>query len=383
MKGKDKIPGGLTDKLTIADVAKKHKMTVAEIQKELDAGIKVEMEHTDSKEKAEEIALDHLLELSDYYKRLDKMEKDAEKEGVNENITAYARRMRELAGLADGNQHKTLKTVQEGESSFEGGATFYAKDMTKIVNESINESMSTTDQLKVGQVYSYNSGVMGQSPYKIKVVDIKDNDTFSAEIAEESEATKYNNWKLGQRLSGFRPQDVVETGSKEMSPLNQVVEPKNYGVTDEKALEMFEYVKDLFLNKNKMNSVSQEANAFSDNDIAIQTHQGNTPVISIMAHKSKKDIVLKVLNDIASKTGAEKITQGEHVAEERNAISYALFFPKTQQVSEGAALGESKDEFETHKFEQRAIEEGADDKELYNLNENTIIVLDFLDEDSE
>ena len=218
MKGKDKIPGGLTDKLTIADVAKKHKMTVEEIQKELDAGIKVEMEHTDSKEKAEEIALDHLLELSDYYKRLDKMEKDAEKEGVNENITAYARRMRELAGLADGNQHKTLKTVQEGESSFEGGATFYAKDM------------------------------MGES-LKKEALDSPD----KADLDNDGKISDYEE-KRGK---------AIDSATKDKS------------------------------------------------------------------------------------------------------------------------VNESEEEFETHKFEQRAIEEGADDKELYSLNENTIIVLDFLDEDGE
>jgi len=156
MKGKDEITGGLTDELTIKDVAKKHNITVEEVQKELDAGIKVEMEHTDSKEKAEEIALDHLFEIPDYYKRLDKMEKDAEKEGVNENITAYARRMRELAGLADGNQHKTLKTVQDGESSFEGGATFYAKDMVGIVNENKSNEMPVApshEETDANQVY--------------------------------------------------------------------------------------------------------------------------------------------------------------------------------------------------------------------------------------
>jgi hypothetical protein len=46
-------------------------------EKELAAGIKVEMEHTSNKVMAERIALDHLAEISDYYTRLIKMEKDA------------------------------------------------------------------------------------------------------------------------------------------------------------------------------------------------------------------------------------------------------------------------------------------------------------------
>lgn len=48
--------------------------------KELEKGIEVELEHTDDKEEAKKIALDHLAEFDDYYTRLIKMETDAEKE---------------------------------------------------------------------------------------------------------------------------------------------------------------------------------------------------------------------------------------------------------------------------------------------------------------
>jgi hypothetical protein len=47
--------------------------------KELALGIKIEVEHTSSKRIAEQIALDHLAEIPDYYSRLVKMEKEAEK----------------------------------------------------------------------------------------------------------------------------------------------------------------------------------------------------------------------------------------------------------------------------------------------------------------
>jgi hypothetical protein len=43
-------------------------------QKELRMGIKVEMEHTEDRDMAEEIAMDHLTEFPDYYTRLKKME---------------------------------------------------------------------------------------------------------------------------------------------------------------------------------------------------------------------------------------------------------------------------------------------------------------------
>ena len=47
--------------------------------KELLMGIEIEHEHTNNPELAKRIALDHLAEIPDYYTRLKKMEKDAEK----------------------------------------------------------------------------------------------------------------------------------------------------------------------------------------------------------------------------------------------------------------------------------------------------------------
>ena len=48
--------------------------------KQLAMGIEIEKEHTDDKEMAKQIALDHLAELPDYYTRLKEMEKQGEKE---------------------------------------------------------------------------------------------------------------------------------------------------------------------------------------------------------------------------------------------------------------------------------------------------------------
>jgi len=127
----DKIPGGLTDNWSIEDVVEKHDDTLANIKKELKMGIEVELEHTKSKELAEEIALDHLHEFPDYYTRLKDMENKAEKdlnEG-KENITAYAKRMRELAGYSEDENKKSIRTINEGVSDFDEGMTFYAKDM--------------------------------------------------------------------------------------------------------------------------------------------------------------------------------------------------------------------------------------------------------------
>ncbi len=78
----EELKGGLADDKTLIQLAKKHDAKgyyhiqdmVKSLKKQLEMGMKVEMEHTDSKEKAHEIAMDHLWEDPSYYSKLKKME---------------------------------------------------------------------------------------------------------------------------------------------------------------------------------------------------------------------------------------------------------------------------------------------------------------------
>jgi hypothetical protein len=64
---------------TVEEIAKKHRLEVSFIQKQLDMGAPIEHEHTKNQKLATEIALQHLDEIPDYYTRLKKMESDAKK----------------------------------------------------------------------------------------------------------------------------------------------------------------------------------------------------------------------------------------------------------------------------------------------------------------
>jgi len=64
-KWEEKIPGGLAEGKNPKDFN----------QEQLQKGIKVEVEHTPDKNKAKEIAMDHLTEDPKYYDKLEKMEK--------------------------------------------------------------------------------------------------------------------------------------------------------------------------------------------------------------------------------------------------------------------------------------------------------------------
>ena len=76
LEKEDKIKGGAADKSKPSDFN----------NKQLEMGIKVEMEHTSDKSIAKEIAMDHLKEFPDYYTRLNTMEDKAKKETVKKSL---------------------------------------------------------------------------------------------------------------------------------------------------------------------------------------------------------------------------------------------------------------------------------------------------------
>lgn len=88
----NKLIGGKADNLTLQDIANKFKTPISKIEDQIKKGLNVEMEHTNDKEKALEIVMDHLTEFPDYYDRLNKMEKKADKE-LNENTRNLIKRL--------------------------------------------------------------------------------------------------------------------------------------------------------------------------------------------------------------------------------------------------------------------------------------------------
>ncbi len=87
----DKLKGGLADNQTLKDIAKKHDTKkyyhvdnmISSLKKQFNKGIKVEMEHTNDKEKVKEIVMDHLFEDPNYYDKLEKIEKVEAKEATD------------------------------------------------------------------------------------------------------------------------------------------------------------------------------------------------------------------------------------------------------------------------------------------------------------
>lgn len=75
----NKLKGGKGDKMTPQKIADKFDVDVKDIKTQIKKGKKVESEHTDDETKQLEIATDHVTEFPDYYDRIEKMEKQADK----------------------------------------------------------------------------------------------------------------------------------------------------------------------------------------------------------------------------------------------------------------------------------------------------------------
>jgi hypothetical protein len=100
----NKVKGGKADGKTPEDLAKKHGVSVEDIQKEIEVGIEIEYEHTNDKEIAKEISMDHIDEFSKYYTHPKygliasekNMEKELEEESVKKSIKSLLREELEL-----------------------------------------------------------------------------------------------------------------------------------------------------------------------------------------------------------------------------------------------------------------------------------------------
>lgn len=66
--------GGLSDGMSVDDIANKHGISYDHIVKQLMMGKDIEMEHTDNEKLSQKIAMDHLVEDPNYYTKLKKME---------------------------------------------------------------------------------------------------------------------------------------------------------------------------------------------------------------------------------------------------------------------------------------------------------------------
>lgn len=118
----NKLKGGLSDGMTLMDIAKKHskdknaktqsmerlKKMFEHLSKQLSKGIKIEKEHTKDSKLAHEIAMDHLAEDPNYYTKLKKIEESKEE-------------AKEATTTASTGAYSTPAFVAKGSKNWRGG----------------------------------------------------------------------------------------------------------------------------------------------------------------------------------------------------------------------------------------------------------------------
>lgn len=156
----NKIKGGLTDKITLAGIIKKHSKNSdvhdmsSLIKKQLMMGIKVEKEHTDNEDKAKEIAMDHLWEDPRYYSKLKKIE-TKESMGASSSgsfeapLFGKSIQKRKIHNLHNSNLKEALGGTEMGsyDVPFLGSTSKGRKDPLKISGpDSIKKSRAVKDK---------------------------------------------------------------------------------------------------------------------------------------------------------------------------------------------------------------------------------------------
>jgi predicted DNA binding CopG/RHH family protein len=108
---------------SLEDSAKKHKVDVEVLKKQLEKGIQVEKEHTKDEKTAEKIALAHIDERPDYYIQIDKLEKKPIQK-VNEGAKLTYESLEAVKNKAEksGMPYSILKQVYDrGMAAWKGG----------------------------------------------------------------------------------------------------------------------------------------------------------------------------------------------------------------------------------------------------------------------
>lgn len=167
---KNNFKGGLSSKYSAFDVAKKWKISPVEFIPILEKGTQHEMEHTDDKDIARRIALDHIVERLDYYDQLDKIEKMNKGGSTNTNF----------------NDKELLKRYKKGESI----------GFTAIAHLKAQGLIERSDGTKRKSIPSYASGgrtiAQTPAPASDRVSGSKTNPKGSASDSQLAKSIKFN-----------------------------------------------------------------------------------------------------------------------------------------------------------------------------------------------
>lgn len=166
----EKIEGGKAEKMNPKLLAKKHGVDVDKINKEIEVGTKIEMEHTKDESMAKEIAMDHIAEFPDYYtnkkygvkaseKGLEKIH-ESNKISIKDEVqrildtikTAKPIHKKSLENMVS-NLNNKYKNVKKDEDKF--------RDLISSLYQKINDKLGVDETTTAGSSGAYVGPLFG------------------------------------------------------------------------------------------------------------------------------------------------------------------------------------------------------------------------------
>ena len=142
---------------------------------ELEKGIEIEMEHTEDPEVARRIAMDHLMEIPDYYTRLIKMEKEAEEHLLPEEFCESLIYKSSLVGFVE--ERGEPKDPRALEKEFKRGLNRWNRKAVPTLKnedeEGMISSIGSTIWSGIKAPFEILADLVGAIPFKGALVDIK------------------------------------------------------------------------------------------------------------------------------------------------------------------------------------------------------------------
>ena len=208
----DEIEKGISEEKTPKEIADHHGVSFEKILEQLKIGVQVEYEHTDDTIEARRIALDHLMEIPDYYTRLAKMEAEAKGdiEKGKRDLSKYIKK-RKLVTRGGKTFLQTVYENPEGVESPDRGKA--EKELEKTYDF---PELATGEHITIkGKKKSLTGELIGFYEYKGELyLTVKGSDGKSSEIlvksAKETPITKEEGKRTAEKAfpTEFDPSKV-------------------------------------------------------------------------------------------------------------------------------------------------------------------------------
>ena len=188
LKEDEVLKGGKADKMSLGDNAVKHKVDIETLTDQFLQGVMIEKEHTKDKKMAVEIAMDHLAEDPNYYKKLKKIESKED----DDKMTAKKQFSKDLQMDKDFLEFKKNSKYMKGGSEFSYG-TVNAATSDPYIKKSRKwgrpgkDKGETTEATSTGSSGGYETVFGGDSEFWRK--SRSENKKPVKEEAETTEAT--------------------------------------------------------------------------------------------------------------------------------------------------------------------------------------------------